>query len=247
MSLKFNPPPNWPSPPAGFVPPAGWHPDPAWGPAPPGWPLWIDQRSWLRRNAVAVTLVTVFLILPVSVELGQNLTSRSSSADRSAIEDALGAEGSLSDHDVDVVARLGTYPRAWNEAAAPLVRDYQDPSVSADRWVSDAGEHIDDMRAAVIGLRAQVLSISDPGLRRALAPMVQSYDRKLNAVVALRLAVARGDAAAEQEAISELDAAAEEGTELAASFLDRLRPFIPPADLERRLRERGEEVGDLFR
>ena len=29
MALRFNPPPNWPAPPDGFVPPAGWQPDPA--------------------------------------------------------------------------------------------------------------------------------------------------------------------------------------------------------------------------
>ncbi|SOD71493.1 hypothetical protein SAMN05892883_1010 [Jatrophihabitans sp. GAS493] len=38
---RFNPPPNWPHPPAGWVPPAGWAPDPAWGPLPAGWPLWV--------------------------------------------------------------------------------------------------------------------------------------------------------------------------------------------------------------
>lgn len=45
MSLRFNPPPNWPAPPEGFVPPAGWQPDPAWGPAPEGWQLWVDDAS----------------------------------------------------------------------------------------------------------------------------------------------------------------------------------------------------------
>ncbi len=41
MSMRFNPPPNWPVPPAGWTPPPGWRPDPSWGPAPPGWQLWV--------------------------------------------------------------------------------------------------------------------------------------------------------------------------------------------------------------
>lgn len=45
MSLKFNPPPNWPAPPAGWVPPSGWVPDPSWGPAPDGWQFWTDESG----------------------------------------------------------------------------------------------------------------------------------------------------------------------------------------------------------
>ncbi|MDO4242579.1 MAG: hypothetical protein Q4C85_02225 [Actinomyces sp.] len=45
MALRFNPPPNWPTPPDGFNPPAGWQPDPAWGPAPEGWQLWVEDSG----------------------------------------------------------------------------------------------------------------------------------------------------------------------------------------------------------
>ena len=45
MSMRFNPPPTWPRPPAGWVPPPGWQPDPAWGPAPPGWQLWLEDPA----------------------------------------------------------------------------------------------------------------------------------------------------------------------------------------------------------
>ncbi|NYH54504.1 Skp family chaperone for outer membrane proteins [Nocardiopsis arvandica] len=40
---RFNPPPNWPPTPPGWVPPTGWHPEPAWGPAPGGWPFWVPE------------------------------------------------------------------------------------------------------------------------------------------------------------------------------------------------------------
>jgi hypothetical protein len=43
MSYRFNAPPNWPKPPAGWVPPSGWVPDPAWGPPPPDWQLWSQD------------------------------------------------------------------------------------------------------------------------------------------------------------------------------------------------------------
>ena len=45
MNLVFNPPPNWPKPPAGWVPPPEWRPDPAWGPLPSGWSLWVDKEG----------------------------------------------------------------------------------------------------------------------------------------------------------------------------------------------------------
>lgn len=38
---RFNPPPNWPPPPPGWVPNAEWQPDPTWPPAPPGWQFWV--------------------------------------------------------------------------------------------------------------------------------------------------------------------------------------------------------------
>ncbi len=43
--MKFNPPPNWPQPPAGWIPPLGWKPDPAWPPPPTGWMLWLPDED----------------------------------------------------------------------------------------------------------------------------------------------------------------------------------------------------------
>ena len=37
---RWNPPPNWPSAPDGWVMPKDWQPDPVWGPAPEGWEFW---------------------------------------------------------------------------------------------------------------------------------------------------------------------------------------------------------------
>lgn len=40
---RFNPPPNWPPPPADFAYSEHWRPDPSWGPAPVGWNLWLND------------------------------------------------------------------------------------------------------------------------------------------------------------------------------------------------------------
>lgn len=43
--MKYNPPPNWPKPPANWTPPPNWRPLPEWGPPPPGWQLWIEDSQ----------------------------------------------------------------------------------------------------------------------------------------------------------------------------------------------------------
>jgi hypothetical protein len=43
--MRYNPPPNWPTPPKGWVPHADWSPDPSWPPPPTGWRLWIDDEA----------------------------------------------------------------------------------------------------------------------------------------------------------------------------------------------------------
>lgn len=42
---RFNPPPGWPPPPAGWVPLEGWRPDPSWPPAPAGWNFWVFEEA----------------------------------------------------------------------------------------------------------------------------------------------------------------------------------------------------------
>lgn len=42
---RFNPPPGWPAPPAGWRPPEGWAADPAWPAPPPGWVFWVLEED----------------------------------------------------------------------------------------------------------------------------------------------------------------------------------------------------------
>lgn len=59
MTMRFNPPPNWPRPAEGWSPPPGWRPDPAWGPVPHGWQLWvIDPHSSHRSVPVMAQTTT---------------------------------------------------------------------------------------------------------------------------------------------------------------------------------------------
>ena len=70
MANRYNPPPNWPPPPAGWSPPPGWQPDPSWGPPPDGWQLWIDdgrpepkKGSRLPRWRVMTWVILAFNVL----------------------------------------------------------------------------------------------------------------------------------------------------------------------------------------
>ena len=45
MGYRFNPPPNWPAPPPGWVPLPGWLPAADWPAPPPGWQLWVDDEA----------------------------------------------------------------------------------------------------------------------------------------------------------------------------------------------------------
>ena len=47
---RFNPPPNWPRFPEGWVPPEGWEPHPSWGVVPPGWQLWVPSVDQSRSS-----------------------------------------------------------------------------------------------------------------------------------------------------------------------------------------------------
>lgn len=65
--MRFNPPPNWPVPPAGWRPEPGWRPDPAWGPAPHGWKLWLPERRWWSSGWLLWPSLVVFA--PIGIAL----------------------------------------------------------------------------------------------------------------------------------------------------------------------------------
>lgn len=71
--MKFNPPPNWPQPPAGWIPPAGWKPDPSWPPPPDGWIVWVPDEDLILADQItqeaSPTLPDSSLTAPASADL----------------------------------------------------------------------------------------------------------------------------------------------------------------------------------
>ena len=62
---RFNPPPTWPQPPAGWEPWPGWHPPVQWPAAPPEWAYWVRQRRWAARHPVWTGAAAVFSLLVI--------------------------------------------------------------------------------------------------------------------------------------------------------------------------------------
>jgi hypothetical protein len=190
-------------------------------------PLW--KRWWLWTAAAGTLLLIGSLV-------GGN------EKDTHVPAGVLGADAPLSDHDREVVEGLGTYISGWNQAAAPLILDYQDPNVSAEEWVAEASQHIVSMRRAVMNFDIAVTSIEDAGLRGTLEPFVANLQDQLAAVVELHNAVARFDPAAEQAAVDHFVSASQEHERLGEELLDRLRPYIDADELRRLLQEAAERL-----
>lgn len=160
----------------------------------------------------------------------------------------LGAHGgSTSPSDVNVIATFSDLPARWNRAAAPLVRDYLDPNIPADRWVEDASHHIGELRAVWFEMHACILAIQDPGIRNILQEIEANYGTKLGCLTALHYAVAQGNQEGEQEAQQTLSVASAEGQRLARTMIERLRPYVDPQVLTDRLKKRGKEIGELMK
>lgn len=154
---------------------------------------------------------------------------------------------SMSAGDGDAIANFMDLPARWNKSAAPLVRDYLDPNVPADRWGREASAHIGELRAVLVEMQATTFAMQDPGIKKTFQDFVANYRAKLDCVTALHFAVVRGDQQAEQEARQAMSEATAEGNRLGNAFLERLRPYVDPQELTNELRKRGKEIGELMK
>ncbi|MFF3447736.1 DUF4041 domain-containing protein [Streptomyces sp. NPDC002667] len=68
-TYRFNPPPSWPVPPAGWTPPADWRPDPSWPPMPAGWQLWVAEAA-LTTGTLGAGLAAGATAVPGTVPAG---------------------------------------------------------------------------------------------------------------------------------------------------------------------------------
>lgn len=192
-------------------------------------------RIGLSKAALAILVVTVAVAGVVGALMMRD-------EEPSGQEQAVGATSPLSAEDERLVDGLGEHSSRWNEAAGPFVRDYLDPNVSAAEWVAAADAQVAEMRNAVISFQTDVMAISDPGVRSVFEEFTDNYRAKLDAVTRLWNAVAAGDPDAEEAAGAELQAAAEEGQQLATSLLDKLRRFVDPEDLTSLLQDRAADL-----
>lgn len=152
---------------------------------------------------------------------------------------------SLSDSDVETIAGLEAHSTRWNETVAPIVKDYNDPTIDASTWVAETGPQLRVLQGIVTKLDGEVLGISDSGVRDVFSFPVENYKQKLAALTSLVNAVATGDAAQETEATADLQTAAADGREWGLNFLDELRPYIDPDELARLLKEKGASLANI--
>jgi len=205
-----------------------------------------DERTRTKLNArryvSVIAAICAVVVIGLAVGSRVNRQAETSAAEQS-LAAAMGATNRfISEDDLETAATLRTFTTRWNTAAAPLMRGYLDPNVSAEQWVSDAGEHVEGLTAASMRFSATVQAFEDPGLRARYQVLAKNYDRKLAAIHALRHAVAQQDPDGETTAIIEVREAALEGRELAIELMDSMRPHVGPDQMRRLVVESADKT-----
>lgn len=147
----------------------------------------------------------------------------------------------------DALTTISDLPKRWNRAAAPLVRDYLDPNVPADRWVKEASPYIGELRAVHIEMHACTLAIREQETRKFFQELIANYRAKLDSLIILHNAVARGDQEAGQQAYQALSEASVEGQRLSQVLIEKIRPDVGPDALAVELRKSSKEIGELMK
>jgi len=206
------------------------------------------KKSMKTHGMILITASLTVLSGCAGQSDSDSQVQRKESVDQSGVRATLHAQSpSISPGDADAIAEFIDLPRRWNQSAAPLVRDYLDPNVPADRWVKGASAFIGELRAAYLEMQTTTLAIQDPGIRNTFQDITVNYRAKLDCVTALHNAVAQGNQEAEQQAQLALSEASAEGQKLAQGLLDRLRPYVDPTVLADEMRKRGREIGELMK
>lgn len=166
MAARYNPPPNWPAPPAGWTPPAGWQPDPAWGPAPDGWQVWIDDavvasdptradapapsRPWFKKKRVIIPGAVVLLGIAIGVGGGGDDDERTPPAG-AATQEAEQKDGkSPQDAAAEASAKA-------EEAAAEASAKAEEERLAEEKRLADeaAAAEAEAAEAALLGTLSQ--------------------------------------------------------------------------------------------
>jgi hypothetical protein len=199
-------------------------------------------------KAIMLTLLTLIVAGCTEGERSNSGAGQTKSTDQDVVRAVAQPENKwISAGDLEAIAMFVELPSRWNRAAAPLVRDYLDPNVSADRWVREASGYMGELRAVHVEMQATLLAMQDPGVKKTFDEIASNYRTKLDCLTALHFAVAQGDQQAEQRAQEVLSEASAEGQRLAQSLLHRLTPYVDPQLLIRELSKRGKEIGALMK
>lgn len=112
--MRFNPPPNWPKPPAGWAPPPGWHPDPTWPSPPDGWHLWLPDDDAVApvapaQSAPAATPVPVAAVAAPDSDMTSGLLARIAELEAQLGGGGNGSPGVIDLNDQRVLQDVGIY------------------------------------------------------------------------------------------------------------------------------------------
>lgn len=206
-------------------------------------PPFLSEKGRPRRRWPKVLGWTLGIVVALSL-LSQIARDRTNDT---VSRQVLGTSGALSEHDQSVLRGLSGHIRRWNIAAAPLIRDYLDTSVSVERWVRESRDDLAEMRSAQLHMTADIESIEDSGLRNTLRPFHAALKDETAAVTELHFALANLDPKAENQAIRHMNRAAAKRHRLGVALLDKLRPYVDPDELQRLLGARAGEIEDLLR
>ena len=196
-----------------------------------------------NRNICSILLIMMFLTCTTA------LSSEFNGAQAKAANEngRRAAQQPTSSSYTDALATLSGLPKRWNQAAAPLVRDYLDPNVPADRWVKEASPYIGELRAVHIEMHARTLAIREQETRKFFQELIANYRAKLDSLIILHNAVARGDQEAEQQAYQALSEASVEGQRLSQALIEKIRPNVNPDALADELSKSSKEIGELMK
>jgi hypothetical protein len=109
--LRFNPPPGWPKPPAGWSPPKGWTPDPAWPSAPDGWVLWVpvDAPSMPPQPPLNAEVPAVSPVLPSNDRVVEALKAENAALRAVLASNKVDSDAPILLDDEQVLQHVGIY------------------------------------------------------------------------------------------------------------------------------------------
>jgi hypothetical protein len=182
--------------------------------------------KWATSSIVVVTIVAVLVATAVTwsvVRDPEEPAPGESSYPAPTVSASPSPLTGIAASDLAALEGLRKYTRRWNQLVTPVVRDYNDPNVSADQWLRGKGDLLMKLGQLVSGLRADSMLLQNDELRALVRRVGSNYQDKWDALNVLVQAVAGGRSAAERRAQIDLRRAAQAGNELAFELSDLLR------------------------